>query len=134
MTPARIQPILEPIVNLSFPPGRLEREAKTIYAMIQLTCQAQHHPSGELCDDCQELADYAMARLAKCPFQEEKPTCAMCPVHCYKPDMRERIRGVMRFAGPRMLTRHPILAIRHLMDDRFQPVPAKPRSNKNREK
>ncbi len=32
--------------------------------------------------------------------------------------MRERVRVVMRYAGPRMLFRHPILAVRHLLDER----------------
>jgi hypothetical protein len=43
-------------------------------------------------------------------------TCAKCPVHCYRPELRERIRAVMRYAGPRMLFRHPRLAILHLWD------------------
>ena len=38
----------------------------------------------------------ADARLDRCPFRDEKPTCSNCLVHCYKPDMRERIREVMR--------------------------------------
>jgi hypothetical protein len=59
-----------------------------------------------------------MSRLNRCPFGQDKPTCATCPIHCYKPKLRERIREVMRFAGPRMLWRHPILAIRHVLDGR----------------
>ncbi|MEG0375126.1 MAG: nitrous oxide-stimulated promoter family protein, partial [Raoultibacter sp.] len=35
--------------------------------------------------------------------------------HCYKPEEREKIRAVMRHAGPRMMTKHPIAAIRHLI-------------------
>ncbi|MCL4190388.1 MAG: nitrous oxide-stimulated promoter family protein, partial [Thermoguttaceae bacterium] len=30
--------------------------------------------------------------------------------------MRERIRAVMRFSGPRMMLRHPLLALRHQID------------------
>jgi hypothetical protein len=33
------------------------------------------------------------------------------------------MREVMRFAGPRMLARHPWLAIMHLIDDRRPPPP-----------
>ena len=66
----------------------------------------------------QELLDYARLRLGKCPYQEGKPTCANCPIHCYRPEMREKIRATMRYAGPRMLLRHPILAILHLLDGR----------------
>ncbi|NTW44191.1 MAG: nitrous oxide-stimulated promoter family protein, partial [Anaerolineaceae bacterium] len=69
-----------------------------------------------LCEDCQALSDYALQRLDKCPYQEGKTTCAKCPVHCYKPAMREKVRIVMRFAGPKMLYRYPILTVNHLLD------------------
>jgi hypothetical protein len=59
-----------------------------------------------------------MQRLEKCPFEEGKTTCARCPVHCYKPEMREKIRAVMRYSGPRMLYRHPMLTIFHIIDGR----------------
>jgi hypothetical protein len=32
--------------------------------------------------------------------------------------MREKIREVMRFSGPRMIFHHPIMAIRHLIECR----------------
>jgi hypothetical protein len=35
------------------------------------------------------------------------------------------MKQVMRWAGPRMLWRHPILTVRHLIDDK-RPVPALP--------
>ncbi len=104
---------------------RMAREMHTLEAMIGLYCRAQHGSdrqpgvqAGELCADCQEILAYARARLTRCPFQEDKTTCARCPVHCYKPAMRDRIRVIMRYAGPRMLYHHPILAIRHLLDGR----------------
>jgi predicted amidophosphoribosyltransferase len=95
-----------------------EREYKTIQKMIGLYCRDRHHDgeSGELCSSCLELLSYAKTRLEKCPYAGDKPTCARCPVHCYKPALREKIRAVMRYAGPRMIWRHPLLAIRHLMD------------------
>jgi len=97
----------------------LEREYKAIEAMIGLSCRERHDTKkGELCPACRELLTYAKARLDKCPYQEKKPTCARCPIHCYKPPMRERIRDVMRYAGPHMLRSHPVLAIRHLLDGR----------------
>ena len=49
------------------------------------------------------------------PFMKEKTFCANCKVHCYKPEMREKIRKVMRFSGPRMLLYHPALAVWHLI-------------------
>ena len=63
-------------------------------------------------------------RLEKCPFGSEKPTCATCPIHCYRPSMRERMRDVMRESGPWMLWHHPILTIRHMLDER-RPAPAR---------
>ena len=71
-----------------------------------------------LCPECLNLIDYAQQRLEKCPFQEGKTICAKCLVHCYSPDMREKIRAIMRYSGPRMLFRHPIAAVWHLMDGR----------------
>ena len=69
-----------------------------------------------LCPQCQTLLDYALQRLERCRFGEDKPSCTRCPVHCYKPAMREQIRQVMRYSGPRMLLHNPIMAIRHMWD------------------
>ena len=107
----------------------MARERATVAAMIRLACRARHGSRGELCDKCQELRDFADFRLDRCPFQEKKPTCANCLVHCYNPTMRERIREVMRFAGPRMLWRHPYLTVCHLLDGRQEP-PELPRRKK----
>jgi hypothetical protein len=95
---------------------RIARERKTVEAMIGLYCQAKHSSQGPLCTECEALRDYARRRLGKCPFQAGKTTCAKCPVHCYEPEQRAAIRAVMRYAGPRMLLRHPILALLHLAD------------------
>jgi hypothetical protein len=97
--------------------SRIEREIKTVSVMIQDYCRA-HHAGNEKCLECSELLDYAIERLRRCPFQEGKTTYANCPVHCYKPGMREKIRTVMRYAGPRMIYRHPILALFHVIDGR----------------
>jgi hypothetical protein len=97
--------------------SRIKRESKTVEVMISDYCH-DHHFADKRCLECAELLDYALERLNKCPFKEGKTTCAKCPVHCYKPDMRQRIRAVMRYAGPRMIYRHPILASFHLIDGR----------------
>lgn len=102
---------------------RITRERRTIEKMAHLYCRDHHQPAtGELCADCRVLMDYAFERLKRCPFQERKSTCAKCKVHCYKPVMREKVRVVMRYAGPRMLRQHPILAIQHLADG-LRPAP-----------
>lgn len=96
---------------------RMAREEKTVEAMVRLYCR-DRHGGNELCPECSELLDYARVRLAHCPFQENKTTCGKCPVHCYRPAMRERVREIMRYAGPRMMRRHPLLALCHLLDAR----------------
>ncbi|HNT87777.1 MAG TPA: nitrous oxide-stimulated promoter family protein [Candidatus Hydrogenedentes bacterium] len=99
-----------------FAHGRLEREFKTIRCMIRLYCRAHHGGHGEFCASCADLLEYARVRLGRCPYQEGKTTCAKCPIHCYKPVMREQTRAVMRYAGPRMLFRHPWLTVMHYVD------------------
>jgi hypothetical protein len=85
--------------------------------MIEMYCRARHNGhQGVLCDTCAKLHAYAMERLDNCPFCLAKPTCANCPIHCYKPDRRERIKRVMRYSGPRMMARHPVLALLHKLD------------------
>jgi len=85
--------------------------------MIAIYC-ADHHEKtpDDLCVSCQKFLDYTKVRLRKCPYGENKPTCANCPVHCYKPAQRAQARTIMRYAGPRMLLRHPLLAILHQLD------------------
>lgn len=101
---------------MKFPEARLERERKTVAAMISLYCRAHHAPTDEFCPVCLELEAYTRLRLEKCPYGETKPTCANCPIHCYQPHRREEIRRVMAFSGPRMLFKHPVLAVRHMLD------------------
>jgi hypothetical protein len=108
---------------------RLEREKRTIRAMIAIYCGG-HHPAAtdRPCPECRELLDYALARLERCVFGGLKLACAKCPIHCYKPAMRDRVRAVMRYAGPRMLLRHPIMALWHQFDSR-QPPPQRKTPN-----
>ncbi|MDF7801469.1 nitrous oxide-stimulated promoter family protein [Pontiellaceae bacterium B1224] len=90
-------------------------EFRTIEIMIRLYCRKRHGSRKALCADCARLLAYAAERIEKCPFGADKPVCNQCTVHCYKPEMRERVKEVMRYSGPRMLLRHPVLAIRHLI-------------------
>ena len=112
-------------------PRRVRREARTVELMIRMYCRDHHSPaqrsSGSrrdrvLCPDCAILLDYSLLHLHRCRFGGEKPTCDRCSVHCFSPDMRDRIKTAMRYAGPRMTYRHPYLAVRHLMDRRRLPV------------
>jgi len=98
---------------------KIRKEKETVEKMIRLYCEKKHSPaSGTLCSECQNLLEYAHLRLEKCQYQEDKPTCRKCPVHCYKLTMREEIRQVMRFSGPRLALRAPMDWIRHQIHDR----------------
>lgn len=94
---------------------RLNREHLTMQRMVEIHCR-DHHGAATPCPECREFLDYAERRLEKCPYGERKPTCAKCPIHCYKPAQRERARQIMRHAGPRMTLRHPWLSLHHLLD------------------
>uniref|UniRef100_UPI0040293CD1 nitrous oxide-stimulated promoter family protein n=1 Tax=Collinsella intestinalis TaxID=147207 RepID=UPI0040293CD1 len=130
----------EPRVTADALKRKREREQEIVSQMIALYCKGNHsaHRSApprerggemqqvrkgaalrerrDLCPECTELEAYAHARSEHCPFMEEKTFCSNCTVHCYRPEMRERIRTVMRYAGPRMLFHHPVMAIRHMIE------------------
>jgi hypothetical protein len=118
------------------PSRRVLREQRTLDVMIRMYCTAHHaeSPSSDqvpsrsaaaaetpVCEECASLVVYALDRIENCRFGDDKPTCAKCPVHCFRPAMREPIRIVMRYAGPRMTLRHPYLAVRHLLDGKTIP-------------
>ena len=96
---------------------RLARERLTLTEMIGMYCSAHHDIFRDtLCAACREFLDYAEVRLQMCPYGEDKPTCANCPIHCYKPARKAQASEIMRYAGRRMLLRHPLLAIAHQLD------------------
>ena len=97
--------------------SKREREKQVVKEMIRLYCRKCHGTRGDICPECQALTDYAMLRSDKCPFMETKTFCSNCRVHCYKRDMREKIRTVMQFSGPRMLLHHPVMAVRHVWEE-----------------
>lgn len=95
---------------------RIRREKRTVRVMLDMYCRKNHAHKKGLCRDCLELREYAHARLDRCPFIDDKPTCAKCPVHCYERGHRERMRAVMGYSGPRMILRHPVLTVLHMTD------------------
>ena len=96
----------------------IEREKDIIKKMVVLYCRKKHLAREGLCSECRELLGYAYSRLDLCKFGQQKPTCQRCTVHCYKPLMRQRVKVVMRFAGPRMLFVHPVDAVRHILKNK----------------
>ena len=102
-------------------------EAEVMMEMIALYCHGHSHAHcvqeypaeglPALCPDCSRLLEYARTRIIRCPRMEVKSFCSVCPVHCYSRDMREQIRAVMRYSGPRMLLHHPFMTIHHMWLD-----------------
>ncbi|PEM23059.1 nitrous oxide-stimulated promoter family protein [Bacillus wiedmannii] len=112
--------------------NRIEREEKTISIMIDMYCKNEHQQN-TLCEECQKLKDYAYFRLSKCPFQEKKPACQNCKIHCYKPDMKSLVKDVMKKSGPRMILKHPYLTLMHVVDTMKNP-PSLPNRKKYKKK
>jgi hypothetical protein len=115
----------------SIPPN-IRRDMKTVGAMVRIYCRGTHGRQAELCESCAHLLGYADERLAKCPFGDEKTTCRDCPIHCYRPTERTAMKDVMRYAGPRMVWRHPLLSIRHLWLERQGAPPWPPPGKRQR--
>jgi hypothetical protein len=97
--------------------SRIAREKRTVSVMVSMYCKGIHG-GRDLCEDCRDLLRYSERKLDACPIKDSKPTCAKCTVHCYEASKRARMRSVMRYSGPRMLFRHPVLAIAHALDRR----------------
>ncbi|MBO5588398.1 MAG: nitrous oxide-stimulated promoter family protein [Anaerovibrio sp.] len=97
-----------------------EQELATVTEMIGIFCHDIHKTDGEhLCHECQDLLDYVKKRVAVCPRMGEKTFCSACNTHCYAPNRRERIRMIMRYSGPKMMFRSPLLAIKHKLTEWF---------------
>ncbi len=109
---SRPQPALAPE---PFQDSRMRREFETMAAMVRIYCRSRHGVITP-CQECQDFLDYAGARLERCRFGPDKPTCQSCPVHCYQKTRRDMARTIMRHSGPRMLWKHPVLAVRHWVD------------------
>ncbi|MCD6525871.1 MAG: nitrous oxide-stimulated promoter family protein [Desulfuromonas sp.] len=87
---------------------RLRKDAKVLRAFIAVYCRVHHLRHGaavqcreqgrDYCAECHALLHYALQRNDRCPL-EPKPACKDCDVRCYKPQMREKIREVMKFSG-----------------------------------
>ena len=96
--------------------AKREAEKAMVSLMIKLYCNRKHGTKKELCAECAELESYARSRSDRCPFMENKTFCSNCRVHCYKPEMREKIRAVMCYSGPRIMLRHPLVGSLHAFE------------------
>ena len=103
------------IKTIKEPGKRIAKEKEVVELMINLNCNKKHNSKGnEICEECKELLEYAHKRLSYCKFGDEKSSCSKCPIHCYKPDMKEKIKEVMRFSGPRLIIYRPFEFVRHI--------------------
>lgn len=89
---------------------KISKEKKVVKLMIMKYCKGHNHV-GTPCVDCNELIEYVERRIERCPFMETKIYCSNCKRNCYNSNMRERIREVMRYSGPRMILSHPVLTM-----------------------
>jgi len=92
---------------------RITTERLTLHKMFSIYCKAHHHSPGALCDECNALYDYAMEKIDRCVFGQDKPTCQNCPIHCYSQNKREILKTIMRYVGPKMIYMYPLLAVSH---------------------
>ena len=95
----------------------LQRENLTLAHMMAIYCRGQRHQGSGICGGCSSLLRYARERIEGCPYHgSEKPACGLCRTNCFTTEMRRHFLLVMRFAGPRMMLRHPVLSAVHLWD------------------
>lgn len=98
---------------------RVALEKKTISKLMVIYC-CDHHQCHEmnrgadLCMDCKEMEHYAYQKIDRCPFARKKPACSECKIHCYTKDRLTTMIEVMRYAGPRIVLKHPLLAVYHI--------------------
>ena len=93
---------------------RIENEKRIVETMIRLYCRRKEG-NKTLCPECEQLLEYAHQRLDRCKYGNDKPTCRVCPIHCYRPTMKERVRQVMRWSGPRLIIYNPLAVIAHTL-------------------
>lgn len=97
---------------------KIKHEKNIVNKMINIYCNGKKHKDknyNNLCINCNNLLEYSEKRVEKCPFLKKKTFCSLCPVQCYKKEMQNKIKKVMRFSGPRLLLHHPVLTIKHFI-------------------
>ncbi|MCD6122548.1 MAG: nitrous oxide-stimulated promoter family protein [Spirochaetales bacterium] len=95
---------------------RIRREKKTLTAMIDIYCRKFNYTNAEQLAEYKELLAYALKKIDNCPYHEKKPICPKCRIHCYNRKMREKIKKVMKYSGPRIIFRHPYFTLMHFID------------------
>ena len=96
--------------------NRVHREAVAIGYMIVIFCTGRHQPVDKLCEECRQVLDHVKQAVELCLYKEDKPVCGKCATNCYNPAIKQKLQLIMRYAGPRMMVHHPVLALRHCLD------------------
>lgn len=107
---------------------RRQSEKVTYLAMAELYCLKKHPDRPKirvtadevgadpkfrgwlLCETCRKRALGVVKRTDRCPHMAYKTFCHECPRPCHPPS--EEDRDMMKFSGPRLMGRHPVLAFR----------------------
>ena len=102
---------------MSLGSGRLDREYRTMHCMVQIYC-ADHHATagGALCGECGEFLGLRAAPAREVPVRRRKAGLRQVPDPLLQAAQREQARSIMRYAGPRMVLRHPWLSLTHMLD------------------
>ena len=93
---------------------RKEKELKIILTMIEMYYEQFMYLPDNHYEDFNELQKYVKRKVEHCPLGDKKTTCGKCTIHCYEPRMQEKIKKIMQYSGPRMIYRHPLMALYHL--------------------
>jgi len=97
--------------------NHIEREKLTIRYMIGIYCRGHRHSASGICSDCSAILRYAYDRIDMCLYNgAPKPACGLCRTNCFSPEMHRQFSEIMRYAGPRMMVRHPVLTVAHIWD------------------
>lgn len=79
-------------------------ETKTAVSTVEADLQKLPLQKYPVCTECRDFLLYAFERRLRCPL-EDRPVCKHCPVHCYKPEYRKKVREIMRFSGQYLIRR-----------------------------
>ena len=92
---------------------KVEKDITIVLKFIATYCHHNHHGQQavkiqhmdmDLCNECTDLAQYAVKRRINCP-KNPKPACKDCDIHCYMPKYRQEIKKAMKFSGIHFIKR-----------------------------
>jgi predicted amidophosphoribosyltransferase len=101
---------------------RIDRERHALTAQLHIYCRARHGAGQKLCSACADRQHYIAERMERCELRAAKPTCTTCAFRCYAPPQQVKLRAILRYAGPRLLRKHPLLALWLRFDTQHAPA------------